>query len=46
LYPRSARPNHRATALIVAAGLEGSQEWDAYHAEVTDWERSQYLLNL
>jgi glutamine synthetase len=23
-----------------------NQEWDAYHAEVTDWERSQYLLNL
>jgi glutamine synthetase len=21
-------------------------EWDAYHAEVTEWERSQYLLNL
>jgi glutamine synthetase len=23
-----------------------NEEWDAYHAEVTDWERSQYLLNL
>jgi glutamine synthetase len=23
-----------------------NQEWDAYHSEVTDWERSQYLLNL
>jgi glutamine synthetase len=21
-------------------------EWDTYHAQVTDWERSQYLLNL
>ena len=19
-------------------------EWDAYHAQVTDWERQQYLL--
>jgi glutamine synthetase len=23
-----------------------NEEWDAYHAEVTDWERSRYLLNL
>jgi glutamine synthetase len=23
-----------------------NEEWDAYHAEVTDWERAQYLLNL
>lgn len=23
-----------------------NEEWDAYHAEVTDWERSHYLLNL
>jgi glutamine synthetase len=21
-------------------------EWDTYHAQVSDWERSQYLLNL
>jgi glutamine synthetase len=23
-----------------------NEEWDAYHAEVTDWERTRYLLNL
>ncbi len=23
-----------------------NEEWDAYHAEVTDWERDRYLLNL
>jgi glutamine synthetase len=27
------------------AGMKNA-EWDAYHAEVTEWERSQYLLNL
>jgi glutamine synthetase len=23
-----------------------NEEWDAYHAEVTDWERDRYLFNL
>jgi glutamine synthetase len=23
-----------------------NEEWDSYHAEVTDWERTRYLLNL
>jgi glutamine synthetase len=23
-----------------------NEEWDSYHAEVTDWERDRYLLNL